>query len=101
MVLQDVTDGARLVKEGAPVLDAERLGHGDLDAAHVGAVPDRLEDGVGEARVEDVLHRLLAEVVVDSIDGVLGKVLAQDAVEFARRRQVAPERLLEHQAGAL
>jgi hypothetical protein len=48
--------------------DAEVLGGGDLDVVDVVAVPHRLEQEVGEAEREDVLHRLLAEVVVDAED---------------------------------
>ena len=60
--------------------DAEALGHRDLHVLDVVAVPDRLEERVGEAEVEDVLHRLLAEVVVDAEDALLG----EDAVQRLR-----------------
>ena len=53
------------------MLDAELLGHGDLDVVDVAAVPDGLEDGVAEAQRQDVLHRLFAQVVVDAEDLVL------------------------------
>ena len=46
-----------LLVEGAAALDAEVLGHGDLHLADVAGVPDRLQQGVGEAQVEDVLDR--------------------------------------------
>ena len=48
------------------------------------AVPQRLEHGVGEPGVDDVLHRLLAEKVVDAEDRVLGEMLLQDPVERLR-----------------
>ena len=34
----------------------------------VAAVPDRLEDSVGEAERQDVLHRFFAQIVVDAVD---------------------------------
>ena len=101
MVLQHVADGARLVVERAAVLHAETFRHGDLDAAHIGAVPDRLVDRVGEARVEDVLHRLLAEIMVDAEDVLFGEILVEDARERIRRRPVAAERLLDHEPRVL
>ena len=52
----------------AAVLHAHGLGHGDLHVVDVAPVPDRLEQGVGEAERQDVLHRLLAQVVVDAED---------------------------------
>ena len=66
---------ALLVVAAAP-LDAQRLGDGDLHVVDVAAVPDRLEDAVGEAEHHDVLHRLLAEVVVDAVDLLLAEDLA-------------------------
>ena len=57
---------------------ADVLGRGDLDVVDVVAVPDRLEQPVGEAEREHVLDGLLAQVVVDAEDLVL--------VEDARAR---------------
>ena len=64
-----------LVEAGAP-LDAELLGDRDLHVVDELAVPDRLEDAVREPKRQDVLHRLLAEVVVDAEDLALVEVLA-------------------------
>ena len=80
VVLDDVPDRAGLVEEGAPVGDVELLGHRDLDAGHVLAPPDRLEERVGEPEVEQVLDRLLAQVVVDPED----RCLAEDPVDGRR-----------------
>ena len=99
VVLEDVADRASLVVEGAPALDPEVLGHGDLHLADVAGVPDRLQQGVGEAQVEDVLDRLLAQEVVHAEDAVLGQVAVQDLVELAGRGQVAAERLLDDHPG--
>ena len=101
VVLHDVAQRADRVVERAAVLDAERLGHRDLHRRHVGAAPQRLEDGVGEAGDQQAAHRLLAEEVVDAEDGRLGEVLLDRGVELDRRRQVAAERLLDDEAGAL
>ena len=62
-------------------------------------VPDRLEEGVGEAEVEKVLHRLLAEEVIDPVDRRLGKRPMQRGVERLGRREVAAERLLHDEPG--
>src|SRR5205823_11969288 len=63
------------------------------------AVPHRLEDAVGEAEDEDVLDRLLAEVVIDPIDLLLREDAGDLAVERPRALQVAAERLLDDDAG--
>ena len=57
-----------LVVVAGAVSDAHVLRHGDLHMVDVVAVPERLEDRVGEARHQDVLHGLLAEVVIDAVD---------------------------------
>ena len=46
--------------------EPERLGNVDLHVIDEVAVPDRLEQPVGEAECEDVLRRLLAEEVIDA-----------------------------------
>ena len=95
MVLEEVARGAGLLVERAALLDADRFRHRDLHVVHVPAMPDRLEDPVPEAEDEDVPDRLLAQVVVDPVDLRLAEDLADLPVEADRRRQVAPERLLD------
>ena len=56
------------VVEGAAALDAEVFRHGDLHALDMVAVPERLQERVGEAEEEHVVHRPLAQVVVDAED---------------------------------
>ena len=65
------------------------------------AVPDRLEHAVREAHREEVLHRLLAEVVVDPEDLRLVEDLVHARVELSRRGEVGAERLLHDHARAL
>ena len=79
MILDHIADGAGFLVEFAAAADVEVLRHRDLHAADVVAIPDRLEKRVGEARIENVLHRLLAQVMIDAEDRLFGKVLVQDA----------------------
>ena len=65
VVHDDVTKGANRVVEVAAIFDPEALGHGDLHAADVVPIPDRLEHRVGESQVEDLLEAHLSEVVID------------------------------------
>ena len=65
VVLDDVAGGADAVVVAGAAADADVLGHGDLHVVDVVGVPDRLEHLVGEAQRQDVLDRLLAQVVVD------------------------------------
>ena len=95
VVLKHVADGPGLVVEFAAVLHAEILRHGDLDAADMIAVPDRLEHGIGKASIEDVLHRLLAEEVIDAEDVVFRKVPVQELVQFPRGGEVVAKWLFD------
>ena len=79
--------------------DPEILGHGDLDVVDVATVPDRLEDAVGEPQHLEVLHRLLAEVVVEAEHLRLVERRGHLGVQLQRRFEVVPERLLDHQPG--
>ena len=59
------------------------------------AVPDRLEDAVGEPEHQHVLDGLLAEVVVDAEDLLLVEEAADLLVQLAGRGEVVAERLLD------
>jgi len=99
VVLDDVAEAACGFVEGAAVFDAEGLGEGDLDGGDVVAVPDGFEEGVGEAEVEDVHDRFLAEEVIDAEDGVFGEDGAGDGVEPTGGGEVAAEGLFDDDAG--
>src|SRR6516225_1683219 len=99
MVLDHVADCPGLVIKLATILDAKFLSHRDLDATHMGAIPNRLKDRIGKTSVKDVLHRLLSQIVVDPEDVLLGKILMQDLAQFARRRPVVAKRLFDDKAG--
>ena len=50
------------------------------------AVPERLEDGVGEPNRREGLHHLLPQIMVDPVDLLLLQQLRQLAVQLVRRR---------------
>ena len=95
VVLYDVAERPGLFVICAAALDADLLGHRDLHVIDVLLVPDRLEDAVGEPQHEQVLHRLLAEVVVDAEDLVLGEATGEFRVERLCGFEVCAERLLD------
>ena len=67
--------------------------------AMLAAVPGRLEEAVGEAQRQDVLHRLLAQEVVDAEDLVLVDDVLEGGVELRELLQVEAEGLLDDQPG--
>ena len=87
MVRHHVPQRAGSFVEAAAALDADGLGGCDLNVVDVVAVPQRLEDAVGEAQHQDVLDRFLAEEVIDPIDLVFGQHLEDLRVEGLAPRQ--------------
>ena len=101
VVHDHVAERADRVVEVAPVLDAEALGHRDLDRLDVVPVPDRLEHRVGEPQEEHLDQAHLSEEVVDAVELRLVDVLVELGRQVAGRGQVVAERLLDHHPGAL
>jgi hypothetical protein len=99
VVLHHIANRPGLFVESAAASHAETLGHGDLHALDVFVIPASFDERIGEAKVDQVLHRLLAEIVVDAEDGLLGEVGVERAVQLLGRGKVAAERLLDHHAG--
>jgi hypothetical protein len=98
MVLHHVAQCAGLVVEGAASLDAQLLGHVDLHVTMTAAAPQRLEQRVAEAQRQQVLHRLLAEIMIDPIDLPFGKDRADVLVDVSAEARSVAQRLLEHHA---
>jgi hypothetical protein len=96
-----VAQRAHWVVEMAAVLDAEALGHRDLDVRDVVPVPDRLEHRVAEPEEEDLVEAHLPQVVVDAEELRLVDRLVQLVGERAGGREVVAERLLHHHVRAL
>jgi len=95
VVLDDVTGSPDAVVVTRPGPDADLLGHGDLDVVDVVGVPQRLEHRVREPHREDVLDRLLAEVVVDAEHVAFLEHVGDHPREFPGRVEVVPEGLLD------
>ncbi len=99
VILHYIANGADLFVEGAAALHPELLGHGDLYVLDIVAIPNGFEKGVGKTEIQKILHRLLAEIMVDSEDGGFREHLVKRAVESLRRRKIAAERFLDDDSG--
>jgi hypothetical protein len=71
VVLHHVPQGAAGFVVAGSLFHPDGFRRRDLHVGDVVAVPDRLENRVGEPQHQDVLNRLLAEVVVDPEDLLL------------------------------
>ncbi len=68
----------------------------DLYVIDVVIVPERLEQAVGETADQNVLHRLLAQVVIDPVNLLLAHDLEQTTIELHRTGQIGAEGLFDH-----
>src|SRR6185295_15302993 len=98
VVLYDIADRTDFLVEIAAAFHTERLSHRDLHAFDVVAVPDRLEERIGEAEHNEVLDRLLAEIVVDAKDRRLVEHGVEGPIEGLGGGEVPAERLLDDHA---
>jgi hypothetical protein len=99
VILQHVAQCAcAVVVACATLLDADGLRHGDLYELHVIAVPERLENRVVEAKAQEVLHRFLAQVVIDAVELVLSNGAVERRVERSPAREIVTEGLLDDDA---
>src|SRR5215831_16677364 len=101
MVLHDVADRTRLIIKSTPPLNAEIFGHGHLYTRDVVAIPERFQERIGEAKDEQVVHRPLAQVMVDAEDRLLVEGAEQRAVERLRRKAIMTERFFNDDASAV
>ena len=95
MVLQHVLERADSVVVAGPALERERLLPHDLDLGDMVAVPDGLEDPVGEPPAQQVLDCGHGQEVVDTEDRPLRHEVGQQLVEVDRAVQVLAEWLLQ------
>lgn len=93
----DHRSGAVVVPGAA--LQAQLLVVDDLHAGDVVAVPQRLEQTVGETHTQHVEHRGSTQEMVDPEHLLLGHELRQQTVELHRAPPVGAEGLLQHQHG--
>ena len=99
MVLHHVAEGPGMIVKGAAApLHAHRLGHRDLHVLDVLAVEQRLEDGVAEAEGQEVLDRVLPQVMVDAIDLIGPQETQNVPVELHGAREIETERLFDNHA---
>ncbi len=98
MILEHVANRTGLFVKLASARDPNLLRHRDLHAGDEIAIPDGLEERVGETEVQQILYGLLAQIVIDAKDAGLGKFLQQRLIQRACGSQVSPERLLDHYA---
>ncbi len=97
MALQHVADHTSLIVVATASFNPDRFRGRDLDMVDIVAIPERFKDTVNETQHKEVLNRLLAQVMIDAIDLLLGKYLVDILIQLLRRLEIPSERLLYNQ----
>ena len=98
VVLHHVAQRAGAVVEIATGADAQVFRDGDLYVVNPLAAPQRFEQRVGKADGQQVLYRLLTQVVVDTVQLLFLEVAGNGFVDFVGRFQVVAQRFFQHHA---
>ena len=69
----------------AASFDTDRLGNAELDMIDMLLVPQWLEHAVGKAKGQNILHRLFAEIMIDTIYLAFIPIAENFAVQLLRR----------------
>src|SRR5271169_3924952 len=99
MALNHVPEKPGFLKVRRAVFHPQFLGHGYLNVVDIPAVPEWLKNSVGKSKDQKVLNGFLAQVMVDSVNILLPEDTGDDAIEFARAAEIAPERFFDDDAG--
>mmetsp|Transcript_48938 Transcript_48938/g.140630 ORF Transcript_48938/g.140630 Transcript_48938/m.140630 type:complete len:270 (-) Transcript_48938:651-1460(-) len=97
VVLHDVPDDAELVEVSSTAAGAKVFLEDDLNMLYAFVVPERLKELVPESQRHQVEHHLLAEVVVDPVQGLLREATGGCTIKLREARAVTSEGLLNDQ----
>ena len=75
MVLHHISDDPKLIKISTTTLRAKRFLEGYLDTGNAISVPGGSKDHVAKPEADEVLHHLLAQVVVNPVQLLREKLL--------------------------
>ncbi len=96
MVLDHIPRRTHTVVIPRPATGPNILSHRDLDMIHIIGVPQRLEQLVRETQRQNVLHRLLPQIMINPEHRVRREHRLHNVIQRPRRFQIMPERLLNH-----
>ena len=98
MILNDIPDNAILIKVPAPPIGTKRLFKREHNALHMVPIPHILHPNISKSHHHEVLHHFLSEVVIDTEEIGLVKVLTQSVEDIFAALQVSAERLFDDHA---
>ena len=91
MILHHIAHHTGLVVVAAALFHRNLLGNGDAHIVDIVAIPQWLENRVRKAEDQQVLHHVLAQIVVDAIDLALVEYLPDQIVQLDSGAQIIAE----------
>ena len=98
MVLHHVACRACCIIEVAATFDAQLLGDGNLHMPDATTPPEWLEQHIAETQRHQVLHRFLAQIMIDAIDLMFFEHSRNGLIDAFGRREIVTQWLFQHHA---
>src|SRR5664279_583832 len=99
MILHHVAQSAGVFIISRPALDPDRFGDRDLDMIDVSGIPQGLEQRIGKSQRHQILHCLLAKIMIDAENALFWKDRANRIIDERRRTAVFADRFFDDDAG--
>ena len=96
VILHHVAQRTRAIVIAAAMFDTHLFGGGDGHIIHITPVPERLEEWIGKTECQNVLHRFLAQIMVDPEDLGFIEIVRKHGIQGARGLEVVADRFLDH-----
>src|SRR5690625_8029206 len=101
MILNHISERARLIVVPASVLNIYCFGDRYLDIVDVISIPEGVKDSIRKPEGQNILHRLFAQVVVDPKNLTLFKVSRQVIVKSSCTFKDPAKRYCNHDTAYL
>ena len=98
MVLHHVAQCAGAIVIAAAAFHADLFSDRDGHVIHIAPVPDGLEQRIGKAKCQHVLHRFLAEVMVDAVRLRFVEVAGERAIQGGSGIKIVADGFLDYDA---
>src|SRR5229473_4482139 len=94
MVGNHVTQRSRLIVVTSAFLHSDGFSHRNLYVVDISPVPNRFENSVSETKSQDILNRLLSEIVIDPVNLLLFSNVQELFIQSSCRLQIVTKWLL-------
>lgn len=99
MVLNHITQLARLIEIPPASFDTDRFSHRDFNMRDIFLVPLGRKQVVGKTKGNQVLHRFFTQIMINTVQLGFGKMATQLVIDLTRGFEILPDWFFHHDAG--